>query len=259
MKKCRPAATSYGEIAIAGGDTAQPINLAIRIALIQHYVPLAGRKVIDCGCGSGRYVIEFLRLGADAWGIEYNEDKVHSFKQLAKEPDRVKIGDLQRIEYRDAIFDLALLNEVLEHVPDEHKALSEVLRILKPGAALVVFSPNRLYPFETHGVRWKSTGRAILPHGTLFIPYVPLRLGKRFFDYPARNYFPSELNRIVCEAGFEIVHRTYMWQTFENISGSQPPLIRVMRPLFRRISSALQHIPGLRAFGVSQVIFARKR
>jgi ubiquinone/menaquinone biosynthesis C-methylase UbiE len=259
MKTREQPARAYGEIAIGGGDTAQPINLAARLALIQRHISLAGRKAIDCGCGSGGYVLELLKLGCDAWGVEYSQEKVRHFKQTAKEPDRVNSGDLEQIKFRESTFDIALLNEVLEHVPDDQKALTEICRILKRGGMLVVFSPNRLYPFETHGVSWKSSGRRVLPYRTLFVPYLPVRFGKWFLDYHARNYFPSELKRMVCDAGFEVTHRTYMWQTFENISGSQPRLIRVLSPLLRQVSFALKRIPLLRAFGVSQVIFAKKR
>jgi ubiquinone/menaquinone biosynthesis C-methylase UbiE len=259
MMARQQTATAYSEITIGGGDTAQPINLEARLALIQRHVPLAGRKTIDCGCGSGGYILELLKLGSDAWGVEHNEEKVRHFKQTAKEPDLVKVGDLERIEFRDATFDIALLNEVLEHVPSDQKALTEICRILKPAGTLMIFSPNRLYPFETHGVSCKSTGYRVLPYFTLFVPYLPVRVGKRFLDYHARNYFPSELKRIVSEAGFEVTYRTYMWQTFENISGSQPKLLRALSPLLRQISFALKRIPLLRALSVSQVIFANKR
>jgi ubiquinone/menaquinone biosynthesis C-methylase UbiE len=251
--------TAYGEIVIGGGDTNQPFNLSARLALIQRHVPLAGRKVIDCGCGAGGYLLELLKLGADAWGIEYNEEKVRRLRQMVKDTNRVKTGDLERMDFRDATFEVVLLNEVLEHVPHDQRALSELHRILEPGGKLVIFSPNRLYPFETHGVSWKSSGHDVPPYCTLFVPYIPVRMGKRFLDYHARNYFPHELKRMVRFAGFEITHCTYMWQTFENISGRQPAFIRVLRPLWRQISFAFQKMPLLRAFGVSQVIFATKR
>jgi ubiquinone/menaquinone biosynthesis C-methylase UbiE len=251
--------TAYQDISIGGGDTSQRINLSARLALIERHVPLLGRKVIDCGCGSGGYVLEFLKWGADAFGVEYSEEKVCRFKQLGRDPDRVKAGRLEQIDFPDATFDLALLNEVLEHVPNEQKALNEINRILKPRGMLAIFSPNRFYPFETHGVRWKRSRRGIPPHRTLLVPYIPLRIGNHFWEYWARNYFPSELRRMVREAGFEVVHCTYLWQTFENISGSQPAFIRALRPLLRQISFALEHTPLLRVFGASQVIFSRKR
>jgi hypothetical protein len=53
-----------------------------------------------------------------------------------------------------------------------------------------------------------------------FVPYVPLRLGKKVFTYWARNYWPGELRRLVRRAGFTIVATDYVWQTFEAIPGT---------------------------------------
>ena len=141
-------------------------------------------------------------------------------------------------------------NEVLEHVPDDHKALAEVYRILRPGGQLVVFSPNRLFPFETHGVELRGRSTK-LPPATPLIPYLPLRVGKLFLDYWARNYWPSELRRMVRRPGFIIEKKLYIWQTFENISGTQPLLIKKCLPVFRGIASLCERTPGLRSFGVS--------
>jgi hypothetical protein len=92
-----------------------------------------------------------------------------------------------------------------------------------------------------------------------FIPYVPLGVGKLFFDYWARNYWPRELRRLVREAGFTIETLGYIWQTFENISGSQPVWIQKSRPLFRAVAAVCERTPVLRRFGVSQVIVGLKQ
>ena len=91
-----------------------------------------------------------------------------------------------------------------------------------------------------------------------FVPYVPLRLGQLVFDYVARNYWPGELKRRVVESGFTIVCTDYLWQTFENISGSQPVLVTRLRPILRRVFGALERPPGVRMFGVSQVVMAAR-
>ena len=246
----------YGPIRIAGGDTTQPIIMARRLRLLQKHYSFSGRKVIDCGCGAGGYVMEFLKLGADARGIEFSEEKVNQFKAAGKEPDRVNVGDLQRMDFPDRTFEFALLNDVLEHVPEDHRALSEIFRILKPLGMLAVISPNRLYPFETHGVTCRLTHKALAPHWTPLVPYVPLFIGRHLFSYHARNYFPGELRRLIAAAGFQIVHRTYFWQTFENVTGQQPGWVRVMRPALRKAATLLERTPVLRRIGVSQVILA---
>jgi SAM-dependent methyltransferase len=211
--------------------------------------------VIDCGCGAGEYVRALTNLGANAWGIEYSAEKIGEAVRLGGLPEgRVAVGDIEAIEFADNHFDVALINEVLEHVPHDEVGIREVHRILKPGGIAVIFSPNRLYPFETHGVSLRS-GRQI-PHYAPLVPYVPVRLG--LFQYWARNYWPWELRALVRMGGFSIERCAYVWQTFENISGHQPRLIAALRPLLRAIARALEATPGLRAFGVSQLIVARK-
>jgi SAM-dependent methyltransferase len=248
----------YGEIRIGGGDTAQPLSVESRLRLIERFVWLPGRKVIDCGCGSGGYVMEFLKRGADAVGVEYSADKVAQYGRQAEAPARVMRGNLEGLQFPAGHFDLALLNEVLEHVPNDAAALREIFRVLKPGGVLVIFSPNRLYPFETHGLVWRSSGKGIPPLRTFLIPYLPVRLGRRVFDYPARNYFPSELRRMTRETGFDIVRTGYLWQTFEDISGRQPRWMRSLRPGLRALSGLLERTPLVRSLGVSQVLFLRK-
>jgi SAM-dependent methyltransferase len=244
------------EIRAAGGDTGTPLNLRKRVDWIERVAgPLRGKGVIDCGCGSGEYVRSLSALGAQVWGVEYSEDKIREARRCADVPnDRVAVGDIEHLEFEDGRFDVALVNEVLEHVPDDMQGIREVYRIVKPGGMIVVFSPNRLYPFETHGVSLRSGTE--VPHYVPFVPYVPVRLG--LFEYWARNYSPWELRKLICAGGFSIVRCAYVWQTFENISGNQPRLIRVLRPVLRALSALFEATPGLRAFGVSQLIVARK-
>ena len=245
------------EIRPAGGDTPTPLNLRKRVRWIERAAaPMAKRRVLDCGCGAGEYVRALLALGADAHGVEFDAGKVAAGKlQLGEDAARIAVGDLEALAFPDASFDLALLNEVLEHVPDDAAALREVRRVLRPDGRLVVLSPTRLYPFETHGVFWRGTPQRV-PHTVPGIPWLPVRLGARFFDYWARNYWPWELRALVEAAGFRVIETGAVWQTFENISGHQPRWLAALRPLLRRVCNLCERIPGLRAFGVSQVIVA---
>lgn len=247
----------YENIQPAGESTGAPRNLARRFALMQRFIDLEGRRVLDMGCGNGRYVLGFLERGADAWGVDFSEAAVREYRHAASRPERVTRGDIERLDFEDNRFDLVLLNEVLEHVPNDRAAVAEAWRVLRPGAWLMVFSPNRLHPFETHGVTLRRSGR-VVPHYVPFVPYIPLSLGKRLFRYHARNYSPRELGRLVLTQPFTIEARTCIWQTFENISGSAPRPIRVLSPVLRAISLTLEKIPLIRRCGVSQVILARK-
>ncbi len=242
----------------AGGDTATPRNLRKRLAWIErHAGPLAKQRVLDCGCGAGEYVRALVERGADAFGVEIDPRKLAGgcVPAEAALAARLSTGDLEALAFPDASFDVALANEVLEHVPDDRAALVELRRVLRTGGRLLVLSPTRLYPFETHGVFWRGTRRRV-PHTLPFVPWIPLRLGTRVFDYWARNYWPWELRALVLGAGFRVLETGTVWQTFENISGHQPRWMAGLAPLLRGICAIAERVPGLRAFGVSQLLVA---
>lgn len=247
----------YVSIEPEGGDTGTPLNLQKRLTLILRYIDIQDKKFIDCGCGTGDYVLALGSLGAEAWGIEYSKEKVSQFRNRKSHQDRVFVGDVQKIAFPDSSFDIAMLNEALEHIPNDVLALKEIYRILKPGGILIVFSPNRFYPFETHGVFLKGSTRRLPPYCP-FVPYVPLAVGQKVFRYWARNYWPGELRGLITKVGFLITHTDYIWQTFENISGHQPFLITILKPLLRRLCSFLERLPLVKTFGVSQLVIAVK-
>lgn len=56
-------------------------------------------------------------------------------------------GDATRLEFAAASFDAVTMFDVIEHVPDDHKAMSEVLRVLKPGGYVLVSVPNENWRF----------------------------------------------------------------------------------------------------------------
>ena len=253
-----PNMDPYDQIKIAGGDTAQPIAMEKRLSIIRRIAKKKGARFLDCGCGAGEYVFTLTKYNViDAFGLEFDEAKVRKAQTHPHYGARVRQGDLQQMPFPDGNFDYALLNEVLEHVPDESRALKEIFRVLAPGGLLFVFSPNRWFPFETHGICWKNGGKKI-PHWVPFIPYIPLRLGSKFFSYWARNYWPSEICALLRGAGFVVIHSNFIWLTFENISNGQPKIVGFLRPLLRFIANFCENVPLVRRLGVSSVFVALK-
>jgi len=250
--------THYKNIRPSGSDTGAPLNLKRRLKLINQYIDFKNKTILDAGCGTGDYLIKFLDSSPHVYGIEYDPEKVRIFQSLNIPAAKVKQGDIEHSGFEENKFDLVLLNEVLEHVPNDFHALKEAYRILKPNGILALFSPNRFYPFETHGVSTKKNHLKI-PYYIPFIPYIPIHLGNKIFIYNARNYFPWELKRNVEQNNFKIIEQTCVWQTFENISGSSPKMIVYTSPFLRALSFCLEKIPLVRWFGISQCIIAQKQ
>ena len=156
--------------------------------------------------------------------------------------------DGARLPFSDGTFDGAFVNEVLEHVDDEQAALSEVHRVLKSAAPVVVISPNRWFPLEGHVVH---VGRRIICPAPL-VPWLPKRLTRTMTV--ARNYWPHELIREVRQAGYEIVEVGYIWPILE----VYPWLPQALIHRYQRHVERLDDIAVLRKFGVSTLVVGRK-
>lgn len=248
----------YKDIKISGGDTSAPLNLAKRLKLMKPYIKSGADTLLDCGCGGGEYVYALRsEFSIESYGIEYSAAKVKSSMPELVINNRVFCGNIEMLPFTDESFDVVLINEVLEHVPNETTSLKEIYRVLKRGGTLIVFSPNRLYPFESHGIQIKHSSK-VLPIYTPFVPYIPLWLGNKFFNYLARNYWPNELETKISQHGFNVIEHDYVWQTFENISGDQPRFIQKLNSIFRRISNVLEKTSLIRRFALSQMVVAKK-
>lgn len=237
-------------IPIAGGDThAAPVFVEQRMRLITDALRQAkATRVLDAGCGSGGYVKLLTESGFEVMGVEYQAEKLDPCGGV------VARASIEALPFSTGSFDAVLINEVLEHVPDDRQGLREIRRVLKQDGMLICFSPNRLFPFETHGVI--RNGSEPVGEWAPGIPYVPMAIGRRFWTYWARNYWPWELRGLIQQEGFRITGTTVLWLTFEGITGRAH--FGALRGILRTIAQTCQRVPFIRWFGTSQMILATK-
>jgi SAM-dependent methyltransferase len=115
----------------------------------------AGTKVIDVGCGAGRHSFEAYRRGADVIAFDQNasdlndvDEILQAMKDQGEAPasalaEAVK-GDALDLPYADGTFDCVIASEILEHVPEDDRAIAELVRVLKPGGSLAITVPRWL-------------------------------------------------------------------------------------------------------------------
>jgi len=114
---------------------------------------LANGKVFEIGVGLGAYLSRLAQSAQQAIGLDVELERTLEAHQRV---EQVICGVGEFLPFPENSFDLLLSHEVLEHVNDDLKSVQEMVRVLKPGGRLLLFCPNRGYPFETHGIYWKG-------------------------------------------------------------------------------------------------------
>lgn len=98
-----------------------------------------GQRVLDAGAGQGSMSARLDRLGFEVTSADASEAAVEVLRgRLRGDVVRASLTDLP---FPDASFDAAVLGEVLEHVEDDRAALTEVARVVRPGAAIALSVP----------------------------------------------------------------------------------------------------------------------
>jgi SAM-dependent methyltransferase len=222
-----------------------------RMDLIRRYVPLEDRTILDVGCGVGMYVRAFRRFSRDVHGVDIDEEKV---MQASLELPNIRVAPAEELPYPSESFDVVLLHEVIEHVTDDRQAFAEAVRVLRggerqAGGSLVVFAPNRLYPFETHGAYWG--GRYHFGNVPL-VNYLPGTWRDRFCPH-VRAYTRRDLRRLLADLPIQVVVHTQIYPGYDKIVHRRPGLGWVLR----RVTYLLEHTP-LRALGLSHFLVVKK-
>ena len=114
----------------------------------------AGDLVLDVGCGEGRHSIGLhVEKEVNAVGMDLSKEDIKTAKSRIKDfsiSDQNKsycvfgAGDIQSLPFKDNIYDAVICSEVLEHLETLDNAVSEIVRVLKPGGVLAVSVPRYL-------------------------------------------------------------------------------------------------------------------
>ena len=235
-----------------------------RLQLIRRYVPLEERTILDVGCGLGMYVRAFGRYSQDTHGVDIDADKV---AEATRELPNIKVAPAEDLPYPSGEFDVVLLHEVVEHVTDDRQAVAEAVRVLRDpvpaalalnspsadspcaGGRVVLFAPNRLYPFETHGAYWR--GRYHFGNIPL-VNYLPNRLRDHFCPH-VRAYTVHGMRQLLAGLPVRIIVHTQIFPGYDKLLHRRRFLGRILRG----ITYFLENTP-LCVFGLSHFVVAEK-
>jgi 2-polyprenyl-6-hydroxyphenyl methylase/3-demethylubiquinone-9 3-methyltransferase len=165
----------------------------VRLAWIESQVALAGRRVIDVGCGGGILAEAMAHAGARVTGIDLagkplQVARLHALETGAQVEYREIVAEAMAEEQPGA-FDVVTCMEMLEHVPDPASTIAACARLVRPGGMVFFSTINRNARAFLMAIVGAEYVLRLLPRGT--------------HEY-AKFIRPSELARGARQAGLEV-------------------------------------------------------
>jgi SAM-dependent methyltransferase len=215
----------------------------------------AGERMKGCiledGCGVGMYVEHLSHFGGTVIGLEYDFERA---AQARTHGSHIINAASESLPLPAETFDLILSHEVLEHVRDDRAAICEMIRALrspdtasgKPGGRIILFVPNRGYPFETHGIYWKGKYHF---GNKLFVNYLPRVLRNELAPH-VRVYSVQDVQKLFHGLPVKFIERTIIFGAYDNIIARFGSLGRILRGILQFLEKTPLKIFGLSHFWV---------
>ncbi len=160
------------------GDDVRPIT---QKPVIAHFIgDQPAQHALDAGCGRGLYTRILLERAQKVTALDYSATSIEALRRrLGHLPQlSLHVGSADNLPFADAQFDLVTHCEVLEHIEDDRKVLSELFRVLQPGGRLVISVP---------------------------VPPAPIDDKEHVRD----GYTLEQISQLLQQAGFEVLNHQY--------------------------------------------------
>lgn len=220
-------------------------GFAKRLGMLAQLHPPPGGDLLDLGCCPGTYTLRMAKDYDTVVGVDVDPPRIEAFVKTIPPGARIAamVGNGEHLPFPDESFDAVTAIEVLEHVPDLTAFMGEVHRVLRPGGVMMLTTPNRWFPVETHGVvvRGKRLRGLRAPFVTWVRP-IHQRLSG------ARAFMRAELVAEAAKAGLDVLAASYMMPPFD-----RSPVGRRLKV----VTDAMEKTP-LRVFGMTHVMVLRR-
>lgn len=120
-------------------STIDPRIAHVRL-IVEFFGDLGGKRVLDVGCGKGRFarVLQSENPEAEIWGLDLSE----AMLSYVPAPIHTRAGSMTELPFPDGHFDCAYATESLEHAVEIKRAVDEMCRVVKPEGKLVIIDKN---------------------------------------------------------------------------------------------------------------------
>jgi ubiquinone/menaquinone biosynthesis C-methylase UbiE len=171
-----------------------------------------GDRVLDIGCGNGRFCQFFKEQGAEYSGIDNSRNLIAIARKNFPEAN-FAVADALGLPFKENVFDLAVSFAVIHHIPSKYlrlKFFNEARRVLKPGGRLIATAWDLRPLSMARAKQWKrlksflksqigiALGREPLDWGDFYIPWQ-----NKYRRYH-HVFTLRELKKLASDAGFEI-------------------------------------------------------
>jgi len=166
--------------------------------------PVAGRRILDLGCGPGHYTRALRHAGARVMPVDLDPEEL---LLPGGPPGNAVVADGGRLPVPAAVFDGILCSNMLEHTPAPGAVLDEVARVVRPGGWAWLSWTNWYSPWGGHDLTpWHYLGARLGPAAQRRLVGRPLK------HEPGRNLFPLHIGQMLrmvdAHAGLRLVDAT---------------------------------------------------
>lgn len=120
-------------------STIDPRIYHVRL-ILEHLGRLRGGRVLDVGCGKGRFarIVAAENPEAEVWGLDISQ----AMLRFVPPPVKACAGSMTELPFADGSFDAAYATESLEHAVEIERAVGEICRVVKPGGRIAIIDKN---------------------------------------------------------------------------------------------------------------------
>jgi SAM-dependent methyltransferase len=181
-----------------------------------HYIPKSA-KIIDGGCGFGKWVIYLNERGYNIIGVDNNEISIQKLKEYDSSL-QVQLGDILNLNYPDNFFDVYISMGVVEHFEDGPiAALNEAYRVLKPNGLIFLSTPTVniirkiiIQPIQNFINRLHGKFKKIMSYISVsddpneFFQLDRKGKGKKYYHFMEYRFSIKELQNYLKQSNFEV-------------------------------------------------------